>query len=53
MLVPTDHAAAFARYKEAAQLGSAEGCLRMGIHYFEGTAPGGELMMAAAAGVCR
>ncbi|PRW45605.1 Sel1 domain-containing [Chlorella sorokiniana] len=41
LLVPQDHAAAFKAYAAAAALGSAEGALRCGIHYFEGTAPGG------------
>lgn len=41
LLVPQDHAAAFKAYAAAAKLGSAEGALRCGIHYFEGTAPGG------------
>ena len=41
LLVPQDHAAAFKAYAAAAKLGSAEGALRCGIHYFEGTAPAG------------
>lgn len=41
LLVPQDHPAAFKAYASAAALGSAEGALRCGIHYFEGTAPGG------------
>ena len=41
LLVPQDHGAAFRRYREAAAAGSAEGALRCGIHFFEGTAPGG------------
>ncbi|KAI7841053.1 hypothetical protein COHA_005281 [Chlorella ohadii] len=41
LLVPQDHSAAFAAYATAAAMGSAEGALRCGIHFFEGTAPGG------------
>lgn len=42
LLVPQDSEAAFREYKSAAALGSSEGSLRCGIHYFEGTAPGGQ-----------
>ncbi|EFN56092.1 hypothetical protein CHLNCDRAFT_145622 [Chlorella variabilis] len=41
LLVPRDGAAAFRQYRAAAALSSAEGSLRCGIHFFEGTAPGG------------
>ena len=42
LLVPQDSEAAFREYKSAAALGSPEGSLRCGIHFFEGTAPGGQ-----------
>lgn len=45
LLVAQDAAAAFRRYQHAAGMGSAEAALRCGIHFFDGTAPGGALVL--------
>jgi hypothetical protein len=47
LLVPQDSTASIRQYRVAADLGSAEACLRCGIHAFEGTGPGGALQGCA------